>query len=112
MFEKYIEIFLPNGKREIKKYVPGIQLPKEAYAYRYFIREKCPNIDEAYLYGEVTSITYLTGTRLYIADILVEYPNNVDLILDMFAYNYEWAIKLPDGTIVPLRKGDRLIHED
>ena len=111
--KKFIEIFLPNNVREVKPYVPCLQLPKEAYAYRYFSQknygEKSSSIT---LYEEVTPLIYVKGTRLFRDEVLMLFPEKTELILDMYSYNYEWAVQLPDNTILPLKAGDSFIYEE
>ena len=111
--KKFIEIFLPNNVREVKPYVPCIQLPKGAYAYRYFSKKDYGGETSSItLYEEVTPLIYVQGTRLFRDEVVVLFPEQQELILDMYSYNYEWAIQLPDGTILPLKDGDNLICDN
>ena len=111
--KKFIEIFLPNNVREVKPYVPCIQLPTEAYAFRYFYKKDLGGENSSItLYEEVTPLIYVKGTRHYRDELIFLFPEKKELILDMYSYNYEWAVQLPDGTFLPLKNGDKFIYDN
>lgn len=115
----YVEFVYPGSfmneysSQEVKSRDAEVELPKGAFAYRFFDHETVKVGNKTFTgdRSNVSGLTYVDGEVLSVEDVKKSVPNSRTLVSNMEGNGWDYVVKTKRGNFQPLEKGDSVTQD-